>query len=191
MSKLNQEFFWMPDELAAWVRSVCAELGLWLVIWHVGRYADVVNPEALQSSLFSGNADSVQLFLGDQRLFPEPQWRVAGDQRELDLRRTYAVQLVPSLLAKDGHVLLQGRLAIMRESDYGDVSRYASLGALFRRLTSDLKHRSDSSYVIVQPLAGGGRKRWKDIRVGAAVPGSAKVLKQFSGGEVEFRVERA
>jgi hypothetical protein len=79
----------------------------------------------------------------------------------------------------------------MRESDYGDVSRYAALGALFRRLRSDLKRRSDSSHVVVQPLSGGGHKRWKDIQVGAAVPGSAKVLKQFSAGEVEFRVEPA
>ncbi len=181
----------MPDELAAWVKHVCAELGLWLVIWQVGRNADLVKPAALQSSWFTGADDSVQLFLGDPRLCPEPHWRVAGDRRELDLRRTYAVQLVPSLLAKDGRTLLQGRLAIMRESDYGDDSRYAALGALFRRLRSDLKRRSDSSHVVVQPLSGGGQKRWNDIQVGAAVPGSAKVLKQFSGGEVEFRVEPA
>ena len=181
----------MPDELATWVKHICAELGLWLVVWRVGRNADLVAPKALQSSWFSGADESVQLFLGDPKLCVEPQWRVAGDRRELDFQRSYAVQLVPSLLAKDGHTLLQGRLAIMRESDYSDVSRYAELGALFRRLRSDLKRRSDSSHVIVQPLSGGGHKRWNDIQVGAAVLGSAKVLKQFSGGEVEFRIESA
>lgn len=191
MSKLNQEFFWTADELADWIKRICAEYGLWLVVWHVGRNADRIKPEELHPSWFSGADESVQLFLGDPNLCPKPQWRVAGDRRELDFQRTYAVQLVPSLLAKDGKTLLQGRLAIMREADYGEAASYAALSALFRRLKSDLKRRSDAHHVVVQPLSGGGQKRWSDILVSTAVASSAKSLKQFSGGEVEFRIESA
>lgn len=181
----------MPDELANWVKRVCADFGLWLVIWPVGRNADQIKPEDLHPSQFSGDDDALHLFLGDPALCPQPKWRVVNDRRELDFPRSYAVQLVPSLLAKNGKTLLQGRLAIMREADYSDPQSYAGLRMFFRRLKSELKRRSDANHVIVQPLSGGGSKRWSDILVSTAVIRSAKTLslKQFSRGAVEFRIE--
>lgn len=192
MSKTAQEFFWTPQELLTWLHRVCEELGLWFVVWRVGQSAEQVDPGSIQLSMFQGaKEDSVQLFLGAKSLCPEPQWRVAGDRREMDFTRSYAVQLVPSILSIDGGMLLQGRLAIMRASDYDDKKRSAELRTLFGRLVSELKRDSDAGSVVVQPLPNGERKRWGDMLVSHAVSGSRLKLKQFSRGEVEFRVESA
>jgi hypothetical protein len=189
MSKLAQEYFWTPDELVGWVKHICRDLGLWLVLWRVGRNAELINPETLLPSMFQGGDDSVQLFLGDPTMCPVPQWRVAGDRRELDFVQSYAMQLVPSLVAPDDTTLLQGRLAIMRSTDYDDGKRYTELNKLFRRLKADLKRNSDAGHVVVQSLPDGGRKRWTTMLVSQAVATSTTKLKQFSRGEVEFGIE--
>ncbi|MGB5102435.1 MAG: hypothetical protein WBO04_03835 [Steroidobacteraceae bacterium] len=190
MSKFAQEFFWTPTELLTWLRRVREELGLWLVVWRVGKSAELVELDSIQPSMFcGGQEDSVQLFLGTASLSPAPQWRVTADRRELDFQRSYAVQLVPSMLSTDGRMLLQGRLAIMRPTDYEDQKRAAELAKLFRRLTAELKRDSDAGRVIVQPLPTGERKRWGDVLVGRQISESNLKLKQFSRGEVEFQVE--
>lgn len=189
MTKLTQEFFWTPDELIGWIRQMCGDAGLWLVIWRVGHNADVVSPDAMLPSWFEGMDDSVQLFVGDPLLCSVPQWRIVGDRRELDFTRSYAVQLVPSLVVPNVKTLLQGRLAIMRESDYDDASRYIELLKLYRRLRSDLQRASDSGRVVVQSLSTGGRKKWADMLVSPAVVGFNAKLKQFSRSEVEFELE--
>ena len=190
MSKLSQEFFWRPAELQLWLRRVCEELGLWLVVWRVGKSAELVDLASIQPSMFcGGQEDSVQLFLGTASLSAAPQWRVVADRRELDFQRSYAVQLVPSMLSADGEILLQGRLSIMRSTDSDDQKRAAELTKLFRRLAAELQRDSDAGRVIVQPLPTGERKRWEDMLVGPGIAESKFKLKQFSRGEVEFRVE--
>jgi hypothetical protein len=192
MSHLTQEFFWTPDELIEWLRRACKEFGLWLVVWRVGRNADRADPETLQLSMFdAAQDDSVQFFLGRSSLCPEPQWRVVGDRRELDFRRSYTVQLVPSVVGPDGNTLLQGSLAIMRATDYEDSSLAAELTRLFKQLKSDLKRNSDAGFIIIQTLPNGERKPWKNMLVGKAVPDTGMKLKQFVEGRVEFRVEPA
>jgi hypothetical protein len=191
MSKLIQEFFWTPDELLAWVKRIRDELGLWLVLWRPGRNADLVDPDSLSPTQFHGPDDSIQLFLGDPSLCPQPKWRVVGDRRELDFRASYAVQLVPSIVAPSQEILLQGRLAIMRVADYDDGVRYAELEKLFRSLRADLKSNSDLKHVVVQSLSSGVRKRWPTMLVSPAVITSTAKLRQFSRGEVEFGIEPA
>jgi hypothetical protein len=191
MSKLTQEFFWTPDELIRWIQRVCGEADLWLVVWRVGRNADIVSPEVILPSWFEGVDDSVQFFIGDPALCSVPQWRIVGDRRELDFTRSHAIQLVPSLVAPDGRTLLQGRLAIMRASDYDDTSKYAELSKLNKPLRSDLQRNADSGRVDVQPLSIGGRKRWAEMLVSSAVAGSNAKLKQFFKSEVEFELEPA
>ena len=190
MRKFAQEFFWTPAELLAWLRRVREELGLWIVVWRVGKSAEVAELDSIQPSMFSGGQeDSVQLFLGTATLSAAPQWRMVADRRELDFQRSYAVQLVPSMLSADGGLLLQGRLAILRPTDYEDEKRAVELAKLFRRLAAELKRDSDAGHVIVQPLPTGESKRWSDMLVGSAIAESGLKLKQFSRGEVEFRVE--
>jgi hypothetical protein len=192
MSNLTQEFFWKPEELSGWLRRVCGEAGLWLVVWHVGRNADLANPSTIGPSMFeAAEDDSIQLFLGKPSICPAPQWRVVGDRRELDFKQSYAVQLVPSILAPDRKTLLQGRLAILRAPDYDDKARAAELASLFRRLESDLKRESDSGRVVVQPLSNGEKKRWSRMLIGRSIPDTGLKLKQFSRGEVEFQVDPA
>ena len=83
----------------------------------------------------------------------KPQWRIVGDRRELDFLRSYAVQLVPSILAADRTTLLQGRIAIMRAADYDNAARAVEVAKLYKRLRSDLKRESDHDRVVVQLLA--------------------------------------
>jgi hypothetical protein len=192
MSNITQEFFWTPEELVSWLRRICSEFGLWLVVWRAGNSAELISPGAMQPSMFeAAQDDSIQVFLGKPSLCPDPRWRVVGDRRELDFARSYAVQLVPSVLSADGKTLLQGRLAILRSPDYDDRTRAVELAILFRQLRAELRRDSDGGHVVVQPLPGGERKRWRDMLVGRAVAGSGLKLKQFSRGEVEFRVESA
>jgi hypothetical protein len=88
-------------------------------------------------------------------------------------------------------ILLQGRLAIMRATDYDDGARAAELAKLFRKLKAELRRDSEAGRVVVQPLPGGELKRWRDMLVGRTVSESGFRLKQFLRGEVEFRVEPA
>lgn len=192
MSNITQEFFWAPEELVSWLKRVCGELGLWLVVWRVGQDATMFSPEAMQPSMFEGvPEDSIQVFLGTPSLCPDPRWRIVGDRRELDFAQSYAVQLVPSILSSDGKTLLQGRLAIMRATDYDDGARAAELAKVFRKLKAELRRDSEAGRIVVQPLPGGDLKRWKDMLVGRTVSESGLRLKQFLRGEVEFRVEPA
>jgi hypothetical protein len=191
MSQVTQEFFWTPAELLSWVRRICGEAGLWLVVWRVGGNADAVSPEAVAPSWLEGTDDSIQFFLGDPLLCSTPKWRIVDDRRELDFTRSYAVQLVPSLEAPDGQTLLQGRLAIMRAPDYEDTSRYVELSKLYKRLRSDLQRNSDSGRIVVQQLSSGGKKRWGEMLVSPAVADSNPKLKQFFRSEVEFELETA
>jgi len=189
MPPMIQEYFWTPDELIPWIRRVCGENQLWIVLWRVGSSAEIISPESISPSWFEGSGDYLHFFIGDPAVCPAPQWRFVRGTREIDFALSYAVQLVPSLMAPDGNTLLQGRLAILRPADYEDASRYAELRKFFRRLRSDLRRNSDSSHVVVQPLATGGRKRWSDMLVGPAVVHSKRNLKQFFEGEVRFELE--
>ena len=190
MNKTTQEFFWTPQELLIWVCRVCGKFGLWLVVWRVGQTAEQIDPTSVQPSIFEDvREDSIQFFLGATSICAFPQWRVVGDRRELDFVRSYSVQLVPSILSTDGPMLLLGQLATMRVADYDNKKRATELKTLFNRLVAELKHGSDASGVVVQSLVGGDGKRRKSILVSPAVSGSNLKLKQFSRGEVEFRVE--
>lgn len=192
MSSYSQELFWAPDELGAWLRGTCAHFGLWLVTWRAGRNAEQVSLEAIQPTLFEAESeDSIQLFLGSPLICPAPQWRFAGSRREIDFKRSYAIQLVPSLLCPDGRTLLQGRLAMMHTTDYDDVVRAAELRKLFMRLRSELRRNSDRGHVVVQRFSSGESKRWVDMLIGKSVPSSGFVLKQFARGNVDFSVEPA
>lgn len=192
MSNITQEYFWAPEELVSWLKRVCSELGLWLVVWRAGQDAALFSPEAMQPSMFeAAPEDSIQVFLGKPSLCPDPRWRFVGDRRELDFAQSYAVQVVPSILSADGKILLQGRLAIMRATDYDDGARAAELAKLFRKLKAELRRDSEAGRVVVQPLPGGELKRWRDMLVGRTVSESGLRLKQFLRGEVEFRVEPA
>ena len=191
MGRCLQEFFWTPAELTQWVQRACREFELWLVVWRVGCDAEQVGPERLSAALFEGTDESVQLFLGDPSLSPAPRWRADRHRREIDFPGSYAVQLIPSLVPPGGDVLLQGQLAVMGSASYPDEERFAALGELCRLLQADLKRNSDPRYVVVQSLASGGRKRWKDVLVGPAVPNCGAKLKQFPNGSVEFSLELA
>ena len=191
MRRFLQEFFWTPDETVSWIQRVASSFALWTVVWTIDRDAERFDPAAIQLEMFTGlTEDEVQLFLGSPAICREPVWRPAGRRRLLDFQRSYAIQLVPPTLAPDGKTLLQGRLGILCPDKYEDPERSEQLSALFNRIQTSMKQESDSSRVIVQDLTGGGRKTWKTMLVGRAVPKTGVLeLKQHAKGGAVFRVE--
>jgi hypothetical protein len=192
MNRYLQEFFWTPSELVAWLRVMCKQLGLWIVVWPVGQDARAYDPDDIRPEMFEGvREDAVQIFVGAPEVSTGPAWRIVNGKQLLDFQASYAVQLVPSVVTPDGTILLQGRLAVLRPDQYENAGRAEKLVALFRRLQSSLEQESDADRCVVQLLSNGERKVWKGMLVGKAVKASNKQLKQFERGEVVFGVEAA
>jgi hypothetical protein len=190
MQRLSQEFFWTPCELVDWVQSVVAHHDLWIVTWLVGGDAEIARADELDSrALHSEAEDAVHWFLGRRFASTEPRWSVSGHRRVLDFKGSYAVHVVPCLLAKNSDVLLQGRVAVMEPELYENVELAQRLRTLFGDLVSSLKKRSDSARHVVQRLPDGRTKVWKDILLSRSVPSQGLKLKQFLSGEVEFEIE--
>ena len=187
MNRYLQEFFWTPAETVRWLKDVVPDMGLWIVLWEVGRDARLVALEELAPGLFENGVDEpVQLFLGETSL-SRSVWRETGGRRILDVQRSCAVQLVPPI-AVPGGTLLQGRLAMLRPEEY-DGACIQRLRMLFRRLRGSMRTRSDRTRIVTQLLSGGGKKRWKDVLVGRDIPAVDVQLKQFVAGSVVFDVE--
>jgi hypothetical protein len=163
---------------------------LWIVLWPVGEDARLIEAGDLRSEMFNClTEESLQLFLGTAAIAPHPLWCTAGGRREIDFQRSYAVQLVPSVIAPDAKTLLEGRMAILRSDQYADAEAAKELIALFRRLQSEMKRASDHQHVVVQTLTNGEKKKWRNILVGRELPSSNIVqLKQFAQGAVTFEV---
>jgi hypothetical protein len=191
MNRFLQEFFWTPDETIDWIKRVARSLNLWVVLWAVANDAQKVDADQLRPDMFEGlEEDTLQLFLGSFDLSTEPAWREVQGRRLLDFQRSYAVQLVPAVIAPDHKTLLQGRLAILRPDQYDDQVSAKKLFELFRRLKASMKNESDRDRVVTQVSSSGGKKLWKDILVGKHVPGGRVTqLKQFSKAPVVFSVE--
>jgi len=186
MNRHLQEFFWTPEETVRWLKHVVSDLRLWVVLWEVGRDAGLVDPEVLAPRLFENSVDdSVQLFLGDPT-FSRPVWRETNGRRILDVQLSCAVQFVPAISVPD-HILLQGRLAVLRPDQY-DGSCAERLPGLFRHLRLSMQRHSDRTRIVTQLLSGGGKKRWKGMLVGKDVPADVE-LKQFVTGSVVFDLE--
>jgi hypothetical protein len=190
MGKYLQEFFWMPSDVVQWLQSASQEFGLWVVLWQVGDNARTVDPDSLDASLFEGNQeDTFQIFLGSFDTSKAPVWRDIEGKKLLDFLNSYAVQLVPSIITPDRKTLFQGRLSIMPPDQYGDPIKAQKLIALFKLIQSSLKQSSDAGKKIVQHLANGKHKSWKNMLVGKSVSVTNMELKQFAHGEVVFEVE--
>jgi hypothetical protein len=189
MGRYLREFFWTPSETVPWIEHAVSSLGLWIVVWTVGCDARRSDLSDLDPEMFCGSTEeSVQLFLGSAGL-SEPRWQLTSGRRQLDFKRSYAVQLVPSVHDRDSEILLQGRLAILRLDQYEDLARAKELADLFRRLVGSMKQQSDDHCVIVQDLANGECKIWKQTLVGKAVPRTETLrLKQSIQGAVVFRI---
>jgi hypothetical protein len=191
MNRHLQEFFWMPEEVAAWTTRAMLQHQLWAVVCVAATDALLLPVEAIQPSLFNhAEGDSIQVFVGARNIAAAPVWRTAGDRRSLDVEQSYAIQIIPPLFDdSERKSLLLGQIAILRSNQYDDPEKAARLIALFNRLRNEMMTSSDPSRVVVQILSNGDPKLWKDILVGKQVPKDDAVsLKQFAGGEVTFRL---
>jgi hypothetical protein len=188
MPGFRQEFFWTPTELVEWIQRIVPSMRLWLVLWPIGGNAHLAEVRDLQADIFNCQLeDSIRLFLGDTRLSADPVWRHVNGRQLLDFQLSYAVQLVPSVIAPNCKTLLQGNLAILSLSKYEDAKRASDLMKLCRRLRSDMKRSSDGGRVVVQRLPSGEKKILKGMLIGREVPIAGGLeLKQFAQGAVTF-----
>ena len=159
-------------------------------MWLVGEDARAVQPAEICAETFEGKTeDECHIFLSAPSISNGPVWQHINGKQVIDFQSSYAVQLVPSVVAPDRRVLLQGRIAILRPEQYDDSLHAEKLVQLFRRLRSSLKQNSDDTRCIVQSLSNGKLKKWTSVLVGKGTELANMELKQFAKGEVTFKVE--
>ncbi len=189
MTRFYQDFFWMPIETINWIKSVVPALGLWTVLWPVGGNAQLIPVTDLQPDMFEDKeAEAVQIFLGSPDLSAEPKWREAGGRRLIDFGPSYAIQFAPAILTPDHKTLLEGRMVIFRLNEYEDYDSAIRLSELFKRLQKSMKQESDRSRVIYE-LYNGQKKYFKNMLIGADVPGRNLTLKHTAKSAVTFGIE--
>jgi hypothetical protein len=117
---------------------------------------------------------------------------MAAGKRTLDFPRSYAIQVVPSVLIESRQTLLQGSIGILDPGRYDDKKRESALAEVYLQANNSLKKESDPKHVVVQELSNGKKKIWSDILVGKEVNEAVVAgihLKQSLRSEVVFRVE--
>jgi hypothetical protein len=191
MSRFYQEFFWTPNEIIPWLKHEVTSLGLWVVLSPLRENANLFDVNSIHSDGFFDLSDEgIEIFLGDEKLLSGPSWRIEKEKRQLDFKKSYAVQLVPPIFVEDRKILLQGRMAILDSEFYEDPERAKNLIALFRKLKSSMKKNSDDSRYVRQKLSNGQIKIWKSMFVGKKIPKTKELqFKQFANGAVTFYIE--
>jgi len=194
LGSTSLEFYATPEEQRIWLADLAADSLLWFVVDSFpGSGAALTTVAALRDLVLQG-AGHVQIFVGRRDLGPGAQWRIAGQRRELDFTASQAIQLVPSLSHED--VLIEGRLAIMRRSEYQRAGiAFEPLAMWFGEVGRSLKAALNArdthliTYSSTEPPAPSRRKvlvspgaiEWRK---------SGKRLQQIPGSLIEFDIPR-
>ena len=134
------------------------------------------------------------IFLGNETLMPKPVFEFTPKGgRRLNLVQSKAIQFVPSALV-ERRVLLEGRMAIMRKSDYQlDAIPWEPIVEWFRSVSQSFKDTiGHKGAILIQNTTLGTVKEWHQVMVSQDAVNwrrTGGLLKQFPRGEVEFDVK--
>lgn len=194
MSKTHLEFYSTPDEQREWLQKQVSDLAVWVVLWTPGRdccYYPPGNLNVTSLKFNATNADEIMLFLGCKELAEKPGWRESPHGNEIDFKKSRTIQFIPSLVV--GEILLEGRLAIMRELEYEqDGIDPKPLFRWYRQVVKSLASIKAPEAVITQQTSLGDLKEFPSVVVSlGAIKWRCKGrrLKQFPGSAVEFDVK--
>lgn len=195
MDKTSLEYYATPSEHRAWLATLAADPQLWFVVDSFPELAEApATATVLRELTFQGRGHA-QVFLGRNDLGPGPQWRIAGRRNELDFVVSQAVQLIPSVT--QGDVLVEGRMAIMRRSDYErNGITFEPLRNWFREvgasLRKSLKTREMRLITRSATEAPATSARKVSVSPGAiAWRRGGKRLQQVAGSLIEFDIPEA
>lgn len=194
---MSFEFYALPDEQQRWLMKLVLQEGIWCLAWNSAedgyRYDTIRYEEDLHRLSFeSEHEDSLMFFIG-RTDFSQIAWEDKPHGKELDFIKSQALQFVPSTVVS-GYILLEGRLTIMRPSEYNlhgidpkPLSRW------YKQIRKSLTSIMTKDYIVVQRTTTGEIKEWHEIGVtyGAVTWRlGGHLLKQFPGGAVEFDVRK-
>lgn len=169
------------------------EFSLWVVLEMHGKPADVFDPTELKTHCFKDqNLGKIQIYIGDSSI-ADPVWDTRQPVRRLNFPKSYAIQIVPSVLVSSQNILLQGFSGVSKTVYYEDRAQEKKMMALFASVKKLQNQFTTGEFAIMQKLSTGGRKFWINMKVGRDVPSFTEEggrLKQFLEGEVEFFLER-
>ncbi len=195
MSQTRLEFYATPSEQREWLKRPFSEPGIWGLVWRYGegyRYFPdgLCDVENLQ---FGGeNEDELMLFLGRRDLAETPAWRATPRGDQIDFKKSRAIQFVPSLTICN-HILLEGRIAILRPSEYQtDEIPSKPLLQWFRQVARSLYSLKAPGTILTQRTADGSQKEWQNVIVSSGAVAwrcAGGCLKQFPKGMVEFDLQ--
>jgi hypothetical protein len=195
LGSTSVEFYATPEEQRIWLSELTADPLLWFVVDAFPESPAAPATATVLRQLTLEGRGHLQIFLGRKDLGPGPQWRIAGQRKELHFTASQAIQLVPSLAHEN--VLIEGRLAIMRRSEYQrDGIAFEPLASWFRVVSRSLKAALNAretrliTYSSTEPPAPSRRKvlvsrgaiDWRK---------SGKRLQQTPGSLIEFDIPRA
>jgi hypothetical protein len=194
MAEHEKPFYASPAEQRSWLLWWFRQEGAWICVSYPGSSSAVSLLDAdgiEQLPLETRQAHACMLFLGQKDL-AEPVYRPTADgRREIDLPASLGVQMAPCFWI--GHLLLEGRFAVLREAEYRrrELPAEAARTLFSRVVTSFRKHGADPTAILYQQVAG-ERKLHRRVLVSRDVATSANalVLKQFPDGAVEFGITR-
>jgi len=191
---MSFEFYALPDELQPWLASIIIQDGIWCLKRRIGNgvHYDLIRDarDVKAISFMVENEDDVILFIGRSDLSPIVLENKAHST-SLDFIRSQAIQFVPSTIAKEV-ILLEGRLAIMRPSEYklhGIDPK--PLSQWYRHIQKSLASIMTRDNIVVQRTSTGKLKEWREIGITQGAVSwrrNGRLLKQFPRGEVEFDV---
>lgn len=195
MGRSQLSFFALPHEQINCLSSILTDAN-WILLWSAldrFTYRKILPREINAQNFNVGVEDEWMLFIGFVDVVSNPQFIPSDGRYTLDFAASCAVQYVPSFVAND-NILLEGRLAIMRNSCYSCepvlqktfVNRYAELRS---SVTTCVKCEGA---MLTQVTTNGIKKILKSVAVsqGAAQwRTNGNSLKQFICGQVEFGVE--
>ena len=155
-----------------------------------------LTPKELERVTFEAQTEyACMIFFGQKAREARPIFDFTPrGQRSLNFLQSKAIQFVPSLIV-EGRVLLEGRMAIMRKSDYQlhgipcepIFGWFHSVAASFKAAVAD------RAVLLIQQKKGSGTiKEWRQVVVSkhaAKWRRNGRLLKQFPRGEVEFDIK--
>jgi len=121
-------------------------------------------------------------------------WEKTQSGDKINFVNSQAIQFVASLMV-EGRVLLEGRIAIMRPSDYKQHNiNPANLMRWYRKMRESLSSIMAHDFVVIQRTTLGTLKEWRGVGItpgAVALRFKGVLLKQFAEGAVEFDIKQS
>jgi hypothetical protein len=191
---MSFEFYATPDEQKQWLVNQIRDETIWMLGWSFTRkYFQVQSANDIKDLSFEAkNPDDLIIYIGRSDL-AHVLWSSAPSVDKIDFISSQAIQFVASITV-EGRILLEGRIAIMRPSDYKLCNiDPTNLSRSYRKIRKSLSSIMAPDFVVVQRTTSGVLKEWHGVGV---TPGAVSwcrkgiLLKQFPEGAVEFDIKQ-